>query len=63
MIPLFPPASIAILHIVNRSSIGKPFIESPVNSIALYVAPSTPIFPIVYNIKSFPETHSFNLPE
>src|SRR3989338_123546 len=62
MMPDFPPASIAILHRLNLSSIDRPRITSPENSIALYNAPSTHISPIVYKIKSFPLTHGFNLP-
>src|SRR3989338_2224843 len=47
IMPFFPPASIAMLHIANLSSIGKRSMASPVNSIALYKAPPTQISPIV----------------
>ena len=61
-IPFFPPASIAILHIVNLSSIERYFIPWPSNSIDLYNAPSTPIPPIIWSIISFPLTHFPGLP-
>ena len=53
IIPLLPPASIAILQRVIRSSTESIDIPSPSNSIALYVAPSTPISPMICRIRSF----------
>ena len=53
IIPFFPPASMAILHSVILSSTESIDIPSPANSIALYVAPSTPISPIICRIMSF----------
>ena len=61
-IPFLAPASIAIFAIVNRSSIERLAIPSPVNSIDWYKAPSTPIIPIICKITSLPLTHVFNLP-
>ena len=61
-IPFFPPASIAMFAIVKRSSIVRLAMPSPVNSIDLYSAPSTPIMPIICKITSFPLTHFFGLP-
>ena len=61
-IPFFAPASIAIFAIVNLSSIESSLIPSPVNSIDLYNAPSTPIIPIICNMTSFPLTYLEGLP-
>jgi len=60
--PFLAPASIAIFAIVNLSSIVSALTPSPVNSMDMYLAPSTPIFPIIYSIKSLPDTYFLNLP-
>ncbi len=56
-IPFLPPASIAILAMVKRSSMDRLPIPSPVNSMDLYNAPSTPIIPMMCRMTSFPLTH------
>ncbi len=61
--PFFAPASIAILHTVNLSSMERFFTPSPANSIDLYKAPSTPIRPIICSIRSLPDTHFEGFPE
>ena len=60
--PFFAPASIAILQMVNLPSIGISRIVLPPISSVLYKAPSTPISPIKYKIKSLAVTYLFNLP-
>ena len=60
--PFLPPASIAMLAIVNRSSMLKLATPSPVNSMDLYSAPSTPILPMICKITSLPLTHLPGLP-
>ena len=61
-IPFFPPASIAMLQMVKRSSMERFLIPSPTNSMDLYRAPSTPIMPIICKITSLPLTHFAGLP-
>ena len=46
-IPFLPPASIAMLQIVKRSSMKRFLMPSPTNSMERYSAPSTPIIPIM----------------
>ena len=60
--PAFAPASTAIFARVNLSDIGMFSIVSPQNSSALYVAPSAPIIPIRWSIKSFEQIPFLNLP-
>ena len=55
--PFLPPASIAILAMVKRSSMDRLAMPSPVNSMDLYKAPSTPIMPMMCRITSLPLTH------
>ncbi len=61
-IPFFPPASIAMLEMVNLSSMLSSATPSPVNSRDLYRAPSTPISPIRCRITSLPDTNGCSLP-
>ena len=61
-IPFFPPASIAMLQMVKRSSMERVLIPSPTNSIDLYRAPSTPIIPMICKITSLPLTHLDGFP-
>ena len=60
--PFLPPASIAILHRVMRSSMESFITASPLHSIARYVAPSTPISPITFKMTSFAIIWSGNVP-
>ena len=61
--PLLPPASMAMLHMVKRSSMDRFSMASPVNSMAWYRAPSTPIRPMVCSMRSLPVTQRWSLPE
>ena len=61
--PFLPPASMAMLHIVKRSSMDSASMASPANSIAWYRAPSTPIRPMVCRIRSLPVTQGCGRPE
>ncbi len=61
-IPFFPPASMAMLAMVKRSSMDRCAMPSPVNSMDLYRAPSTPIMPMMCRITSLPLTHLAGLP-
>ena len=61
-IPFFAPASIAMFAIVNLLSMDRFVSPSPLNSIAMYLAPSTPISPIILRIISLPLTHCLKLP-
>ncbi len=60
--PDFAPASIAMLHMDMRLSMLIVSIGLPVNSIALYRAPSTPMSPMMWSIRSLPLTHFLSLP-
>ena len=60
--PFLAPASMAMLHIESRSSIGSAAMTGPVNSMARYSAPETPILPIVSRIRSLPEIHRPHAP-
>ena len=60
--PFFAPASMAMLHIVKRSSIERYFMPSPANSIDLYSAPSTPIMPMMCSIMSLPQIYCAGCP-
>ena len=61
-IPFLPPASIAMLQIVKRSSMERFLMPSPTNSMERYSAPSTPIIPIMWRMTSLPLTHFAGLP-
>src|SRR3989449_11264868 len=50
--PFLPPASITMLQSVIRSSIESDITPSPANSMARYVAPSTPMSPMMCRIRS-----------
>ena len=56
------PASMAMLAMVKRSSMDRFPIPSPVNSMDLYRAPSTPIFPIIWMMMSLPLTYGPGFP-
>ena len=60
--PLLPPASMAMLQRVSRASTLRPRTASPVNSMARYVAPSTPMVPMTWRIMSLAETHGLGMP-
>ena len=60
--PFLPPASMAMLEMVNRSSMDREATPSPVNSRDWYRAPSTPISPIRWRITSLPDTMGWSLP-
>ena len=60
--PFFAPASMAMLAMVNRSSIERDATPGPVNSMDLYSAPSTPIMPMMCRITSLPETQGWSAP-
>ena len=51
-----------MLHIDRRSSIDRPRMTGPVNSMARYSAPSTPIWPMVCRMRSLPATHRPRVP-
>ncbi len=54
--PARPPASIVMLQTVMRPSIESCSIAGPAYSTAYPVAPATPIWPIVYRIRSLAVT-------
>ena len=60
--PFLPPASMAMLEMVNRSSMDREATPSPANSRDWYRAPSTPISPIRWRITSLPDTMGCSLP-
>ena len=60
--PFLPPASMAMFAMQSRSSMVRYFSPSPVNSMDLYRAPSTPIIPMMVRITSLPLTKGFGLP-
>ena len=62
MMPLLPPASMAMLQMVMRSSMPSASMVEPVNSIAWYSAPSTPIMPMMCRMMSLPHTHGPSSP-
>ncbi len=45
--PFLAPASMAMLAMVKRDSIDRASMTGPVNSMASYSTPSTPIWPMV----------------
>lgn len=62
MRPALPPASMAMFEMERRSSIGILSMALPVNSMALYRAPSTPIMPMMCRMTSLPVTPGASSP-
>ena len=52
----------AMFEMVRRLSIDRVSMALPVNSIALYSAPSTPMRPMMYKMMSLPTTPGRSVP-
>src|SRR6266550_890162 len=56
------PIYVVMLQRTNRSFIGNPFTVDPVNSTAAYLAPSSPVVPMILRITSFAVVRSESVP-